>query len=186
MSEDNKDDLEKAHIIFQESKAKLLSAKTNCEQLANTVFRLTSICIGSIVGLTAILSFVKNIIYLKAAILILIVGFVHSLFKVIQSLKTNLFASDGLKASTIFKDEECMRDNASVLFNRLSLTYEEKADHNNKISAQIAGRFDNTLKILKRYFLCSLIMIILGFLTTEIFSHPLSKEMVLNYLATLV
>jgi hypothetical protein len=159
-----KQDLEKAKIIFNEAKAMLQSSRTNSEQLEQKVSRFVTVCVTSIGCLTAVLSFLKEgNFFFKIGLLILISGFIHSLFKILQSSKTNKFASDGLEASTIIDDEECKKEDASYLMTKLALTYEEKANHNNQVSGKIGELFDKVLKNLEKYLLASSISMLIGF-----------------------
>ncbi len=155
-------ELEKAKIIFQESKAKLLSSKANSEQLESKTSRFTTVCITSIVGLTAVLSFLKNVLFFKIGILILILGFFYSLFKILQSSKTNNFASDGIEASIVTNDKDCIEKDTTYLLRSLALTYEEKANHNNQTSKQIGRQFDKILKNLEKYLFASSIAMFIG------------------------
>lgn len=149
-------------IVFNEAKAKLVSSKTNSEQLENKLSRFITICISFVGGLTAILSFLKSVLFFKIAILILILGFIHALFKIIQCSKTKEYASDGMEASTILNDDECSKKDEGYLLSSLALTYEEKANHNNKISKEIAEQFDNSLKTLEKYLFFSAICMFIG------------------------
>jgi len=52
--------LEKAKIVFNDSKEMLKSSKLNSEQLEQKVSRFVTICVTSISALTAVLSFLKD------------------------------------------------------------------------------------------------------------------------------
>lgn len=163
MSDQNLE-LEKAKIIFSESKAMLQSSKTNPEQLELKISRFVTVCVTSIGGLTAVLSLIKDEnFFFKMGLLILIFGFIHSFFKTLQLSKSNKFASDGLEASTIIDNEECKKEDLAYLMTKLALTYEAKANHNNGVSDRICELFDKVLKNLEKYLLASSIAMLIGF-----------------------
>ena len=74
-----------------------------------------------------------------------------------QSSKSDEFASDGMEASTIIDDKQCNEEDDIYLMKCLALTYEEKAKHNNTISGNKAELFDKVLKNLKIFFLVALL-----------------------------
>ena len=155
--------LEKAKIIFNESKAMLQSSRSNAEQLDLKISRFSNVCFSSIGGITAVLSFLKDgNLFFKISLLILIFGFIYSFFQMMQSSKSDKFASDGMEASTIINDKQCNEEDDIYLMKCLALTYEEKAKHNNKISGDKAELFDKVLKNLKIFFLVSLLSMGLG------------------------
>lgn len=159
-----KKNLEKAKIIFSEAKEMLKSSKLNSEQLEQKISRFITICVASIGGLTAVLSFLKDgNFFFKAGLFILIAGFIHSLFKAIQAQKTNKFASDGIEASTLIENEVIDRNDEIYLMESLALTYEEKAKHNNQVADKIGGLFNGVLRNLEKYLVVSSIAMAIGF-----------------------
>lgn len=61
----SKQELEKAQIILQESKARLISSKNSSEQLESKISHFSNLCIASIGGLITAISFVEGLIFLK-------------------------------------------------------------------------------------------------------------------------
>lgn len=158
--------LEKAKIIFSEAKEMLKSSKLNSEQLEQKISRFVTICVASIGGLTGVLSFLKDgNFFFKAGLLILIAGFIHSLFKILQAQKTNAFASGGIEASTLIGSEDIEKNDEIYLMKSLALTYEEKAKHNNTKSAKIGGLFNKVLGNLEKYVLASFLAMFIGWLS---------------------
>jgi len=157
----SKQELEKAQIILQESKARLTSSKNSSEQLENKISHFSNLCIASIGGLITAISFVKGLVFFKISLFILTIGFIHSLINLLKLKKTNKFASDGLEASTIIDSNS--NDNASLL-RRLALTYEDKASHNYKLTEKIANNFDKVLLNIEKYVVFSALVLLLGFI----------------------
>lgn len=158
--------LEKAKITFNEAKDMLRSSKLNAEQLEHKISRFVAICVPSIAALTTALSFLKDgNSFFKVGLLALIIGFIHSLFKTIQSQKTNQYASDGIEARTIINDKNIRKKDEIFLMQSLSLTYEDKAKHNNDVTTKIAKSFDGVLKNLEKYLFISSIFMFIGFFT---------------------
>ena len=157
----SKENLEKAKIVFQESKARLQSSKVSSEQLENKISHFSTLCIASIGGLTTALSFLGDMPFFKISLFILIVGFIHSLINLFKLKKTNKFASNGLGAKAIIEDEP---NNSTSLLRRLALTYEDKANLNYKLSDKIAENFDKTLLNIEKYIVVSALVLLLGFI----------------------
>ncbi len=157
--------LEKTKIIFNEAKEMLKSSKLNSEQLEQKISRFVTICVASISGLTGVLSFLKDgNFFFKMGLLILIAGFIHSLFKVLQAQKTKAFASDGIEASAVIENEDIEKNDEIYLMKSLALTYEEKAKHNNTESAKIGDLFNKVLGNLEKYVLASSLAMFIGWL----------------------
>ena len=144
---------EKAKIIFIEAKERLQFSNLSSEQLDQKISRFSSICLVSINSLIAALSFLKNgNIFFSLGLFVLIVGFIYSLFKAFEAQKAKKYASNGIEASVMINDEIITRNNEIYLMECLALTYEEKANFNNKLFENNAILFNKVLHKLKYFF----------------------------------
>ena len=174
---------EKAKIIFIEAKERLQFSNLSSEQLDQKISRFSSICLVSINSLIAALSFLKNgNIFFSLGLFVLIIGFIYSLFKAFEAQKAKKYASNGIEASVMINDEIITRNNEIYLMECLALTFEEKANFNNKLIDSSAVLFNKALEKLKIFFLVSLVFMIFGCLfSPEILLSLASKIMVLVY-----
>ena len=173
---------EKAKLIFIEAKERLQFSNLDSERLDQKISRFSSICVASIGSLTAVLSFLKDgNIFFKLGLFVLIVGFIYSLFKAFKAQQAKKYASNGIEASVLINDEIIGRNDEIYLMECLALTYEEKANFNNKLIDDNAILFNKALKKLRFFFFTSLLFMVLGFFSPEILLSLVSKIMVLAY-----
>ena len=176
----------KAKIIFIEAKESLQFSNLNLEQLDQKISRFSSICGVSISSLTAVLSFLKDgNIFFTLGLFVLIIGFIKALFEALKAQKARKTAPNGFEASIIINHEIITRNNEIYLMECLALTYEEKANFNNKLFENNAILFNKVLHKLKYFFIFSVpfmfLGLFLGLFSLEIWLSLASKIMVLVY-----
>ena len=156
----------KEQIIFEESKDNLFSSKRNGDSLDNKVARLSTLCVTAIGVLSTALVISKVTTLYQIGIVILIIGFFHSLFSLLKAQKTTKYASSGVKAHNIYKHKDYESYDSSDLLKNLSLTHDEMAKHNNNQSSKIAKRVDSALFIIEKYAALSTLVFIIAILFT--------------------
>ncbi len=115
----------------------------------------------------------------------MIIGFITALFEALKAQKARKTAPNGFEASIIINHEIITRNNEIYLMKCLALTYEEKANFNNKLFENNAILFNKVLHKLKYFFIFSVpfmfLGLFLGLFSLEIWLSLASKIMVLVY-----
>lgn len=147
----SKDILEKANIIFKESKARLLSSQRSCEQLEKKISHFSILCIASIGWLATAISFLNGKLIYQIFLCVLLIGFALFLRGLLKLKKINKFASDGIDATDVIDHDDYNSKDIYSLLRSLAKTYESKANYNYKLFDEIAKGFDKTLVDAERY-----------------------------------
>ncbi|MBN9542730.1 MAG: hypothetical protein J0G32_02900 [Alphaproteobacteria bacterium] len=150
----------KAEIIFNEAKAKLLSSRKSLDDQDKKYESAKKFYVTIIAILFASLNYLRDEAF-QIPIFLLICCFYHAIYKMLRIEKSIGVASDGIEASAIVYNEECLENDVQYLYNSLALTFDEKSKYNNDQAVKRALHFDTITDNIRRWFLLIFIITII-------------------------